>query len=67
MTDNQEQFKQVCKAVNETPLLQSMLYDLNLLPEQTLDDPKRWGYTVSATMHMMEAIQGAQKVVDKVD
>lgn len=51
--------KEVCALVNRWPALQSMLYDLNLLPEQTMHDRKRWQYTVSAAMHF-EALAAAQ-------
>lgn len=44
---------EICKAVNDTPALQSLLYDLDLLPEQTADDPKRWFYTVTAANHFI--------------
>lgn len=38
-------FREVCKAVNETPMLQSMLYDLDLMPEQTMCDAVQWNRT----------------------
>lgn len=49
-------FDAICKAVNNTPLLQSLLYDLNLLPEQTHQCELRWGYTVAVVNHFGFAI-----------
>ena len=42
----------VCADVNASPLLQSLLYDVNLLPEQTLRDDVRWAYTVALVRHV---------------
>lgn len=46
----------LCKAVNDDATLQSLLYDLNLLPEQTQRDPLRWGYTVAVVAHFDVAV-----------
>ena len=55
MKDAAPYFKEICEAVNSTPLIQSLLYDLNLLPEQTGNDPSRWHYTMAAVWHMKRA------------
>jgi hypothetical protein len=46
----------LCKAVNYDATLQSLLYDLNLLPEQTQRDPLKWGYTVAVVAHFDVAV-----------
>jgi hypothetical protein len=50
-----DDFDDICALVNGTPVLQSLLYDLNLLPEQTMRDPLRWGHTQSVAYHMLDA------------
>ena len=56
MTDDE---REICRVVNATPAIQSLLYDLNLLPEQTLGDAKRWDYTVTVVRHMQLAAMSA--------
>lgn len=51
----------LCKAVNDTPALQSLLYDLNLLPEQTQHDPQRWRYTVAVVSHFDGALNAERE------
>lgn len=55
-----EEVVRICGLVNMRPILQSMLYDLNLLPEQTMNS-RRWHYTVSAVLHM-EALRAELSV-----
>ena len=43
-------------AINASPLLLSLLYDLNLLPEQTVEDDRRWCQTLKVVEHMMDAM-----------
>jgi len=50
MTD--EQRTRICKIVNDVPEIQSLLYNLDLLPEQTMGDVERWHYTVSVVEHI---------------
>jgi hypothetical protein len=47
-----EQFAEVCKIVNETSAICSLLYDINLLPEQT-KDTRDWRYTACVTYDML--------------
>ena len=38
--------------INKSALLQSLLYDIDLLPEQIKDDDaRRWGYVESIVVH----------------
>lgn len=46
------------KFINETPILQSLLYDINLLPEQ-IKDQVRWGYLVAVCSHYEMAVINA--------
>lgn len=47
-----EQFKELCDVVNNCPITQSLLYDLNLLPEQTSCNCVRFSYTLSVVKHI---------------
>lgn len=40
--------------INRTPLVQSLLYDINLLPEQ-IEDSRRWAYMAAVCEHMKVA------------
>ncbi len=60
MTDDE---RNICKMANSSPRLQSLLYDLNLLPEQTLGNPKAWAYTVTVVEHMNAALDDALAAV----
>lgn len=51
--NNEGQHKRMCAAINADPLIQSLLYDLNLLPEQTTGDPKHSAYTQTVVEHML--------------
>lgn len=46
--------KEVAKALEQIPLLQSLLYDLDLLPEQ-ITDKRRYQYMLCVIGHMKEA------------
>lgn len=37
--------------INEHPVLQSLLYDINLLPEQLERDSRHWGYMLAVVRH----------------
>ena len=39
--------------INADPIVTSLLYDLNLLPEQTAGDPVRYRQTQTVVHHMM--------------
>lgn len=49
---HRDEIKRICAIVNMYPLLQSLLYDLGLLPEQTMGHPSLWNKTVTAVLHM---------------
>lgn len=59
MMTNEGQHKRMCAAINAEPLIQSLLYDLNILPEQTADDPVRYVYTWTVVQHMREQAKRA--------
>ena len=46
--------EEILKFINDTPELLSLLYDLNLLPEQTLNDPQNYLRTCVITQLMKE-------------
>lgn len=50
MKERIEAIAEIRKLVNSTPLLQSLLYDLNLLPEQCTE-PKHEFYLLSVVNH----------------
>jgi hypothetical protein len=56
-----EKVKEALKYINETPELQSMLYDVNLLPEQTLKDPLNLVRTLLIT-HLHQRAAQAEKI-----
>jgi hypothetical protein len=41
--------------INSTPLVQSLLYDINLLPE-CVGDGRQWAYMVAVCEHMKAAL-----------
>ena len=49
-------FRAVCKVVNETPVLASMLYDLDLMPEQTMCERDHWNRTVRVVGAVMDQL-----------
>lgn len=57
MIDNPMQFDLVCRIVNATPAIQSLLYDLSLLPEQTLHSPQEWRRTMIIALTMDELLR----------
>jgi hypothetical protein len=48
-------FSDACKEINSTPLTQSLLYDINLLPEQ-IKQAKHYAYMLSIVEHMRAAL-----------
>lgn len=50
-----EDFREICLIVSDDFSLQSLLYDINLLPEQTLDDAKNWRLTAMIARHWVAA------------
>lgn len=54
--------------VNSDPILQSLLYDLNLMPEQIGNDSRKWGYVESIVNHFEDALKQYEgKVAVPVD
>lgn len=48
--------KTLCEKINASPFLQSLLYDIDLLPEQIKDDDlRRWGYVEAIVGHFESA------------
>lgn len=45
--DDPQYFKRILKPINETPILLSLLYDLDLLPEQVEQGSERWKWMVT--------------------
>lgn len=64
MTDNQTHvvgevkpvpmFDKIIQTVNSSAQIQSLLYDLGLLPEQTMGDPLQWARTGSIALEIAE-------------
>jgi hypothetical protein len=48
--------QRLLKFANETPLLQSLLYDINLMPEQLEEGSRQWGYMLSIAEHFERAL-----------
>jgi hypothetical protein len=46
---------ELTKFINATPLVLSLLYDINLLPEQ-IDNARHWAYMVAVCEHMRAAL-----------
>lgn len=40
----------ILKVINETPALVSILYDVNLLPEQLKKDDVKWSYMLTIAL-----------------
>jgi Lar family restriction alleviation protein len=49
------QDQKLMQFINSTPLVMSLLYDINLLPEQ-IDNGRRWYYMVAVCEHMERAL-----------
>ena len=49
----------VAEAIDEHPLIASLLYDIDLLPEQIRDE-RRYGYMLAVIGHMKQALQSAR-------
>lgn len=47
-------FDKIIRTVNSSAEIQSLLYDLGLLPEQTMDDPLQWARTGSIALELAE-------------
>ena len=47
--------KKAKKIIGESPLIMSLLYDLNLMPEQVCSETKQEGYMISIVEHMLRA------------
>jgi len=54
-----DDFDEVCKIVNENSEILSMLYDLDLLPEQTCAVPYKWHKTSRLARWMHDAMSGS--------
>lgn len=46
----------VADIISTNPLIASLLYDINLLPEQIRDE-RRYGYMLATISHMLEALK----------
>ena len=68
-TDKQQPFEpddklraEVAKAIDEYPLIASLLYDIDLLPEQ-IKDERRYNYMLAVIGHMKQAAQSASGAI----
>lgn len=50
---------------NENPTILSLLYDMDLLPEQLQEGSYRWGQMINVIAHFKQAIEGAAGVLSK--
>jgi hypothetical protein len=57
--------QEIIEAVNSTPAILSLLYDLNLLPEQTMDKPS-FAYTANVVEHVMAAISAEREACAQI-
>ncbi len=48
---------EVAQALEENPLIWSLLYDIDLLPEQ-IKDERRYNYMLAVIDHMRQALRG---------
>jgi hypothetical protein len=53
-----EDVPHLLKFINSTPLVMSLLYDLNLLPECVQND-RQWAYMVTVCEHMQQALSAS--------
>jgi len=56
-----QQGKEILKFINSSPTLLSLLYDLNLLPEQLEDYSEAWAKMMLVAVHFKHAIEHAKK------
>jgi hypothetical protein len=54
-TEHPDGFYDICTIVNSDFAIQSLLYDVNLLPEQTMHDPMQWRMTTLIACHWAAA------------
>jgi hypothetical protein len=55
--------KELFTFINSAPLVQSLLYDINLLPEQ-IHNARHWNYMVAVCSHMHRALTPASDSAD---
>ena len=52
--------KQIAEVLDENPLIMSLLYDIDLLPEQIKrGDARRRGYMIAVIKHMQAALESS--------
>ena len=60
--------EELLDVINETPLLQSLLYDIDLLPEQIKEgDERRYGYMLAVIGHMQSALRASPSEAEQRD
>jgi hypothetical protein len=53
--------------INKTPILQSLLYDLNLLPEQLKEGTKEWDYMMATVLHFQACEAEQSKRIAEIE
>jgi len=61
MWELDEPTREILRYINETPDVQSVLYDVDLLPEQTMREPRQWLRTI-LIVRLFQRIDALQAV-----
>lgn len=56
MTEFEEEDARALAYINATPLLQSLLYDLDLMPEQLAKHSPQWAHMLTVVAYMRVAL-----------